>query len=231
MKSQALEEEAVENLVCSCPWRWRDFDFDKLAAARVNTLLKARMLLLTVENYSKLKEYFPPKHITLIEEMQEDFWRKYRELNIDNDDWCQILESKLDFEKKKLIIEQEYQIFIESSDIIKAMTPIVKQNFETPWNIAVIKSCISLLSDNEKMELIFYHLKSREFSQEDTLSLILSLPEPYCKFVQPGMKPKLKKSDPGIVILDIVRAWGYVSKEKIVGDCIVVNLKRKFDSL
>ena len=61
------------------------------------------------------------------------------------------------------------------------------------------------------------------------MNLISSLPDPYYKFVQPGMKPRLKKLDPEIIILDIVRAWGYVSKEKVVEDTITVILKRKFD--
>lgn len=212
LKSEKLTEKAITYLQAASPFRWRNFNIDKLSVERVKTLMQKKNFVLNEENFSQIKEHGFAGHITLIEQNSASFWAVCDKLPIDTQDWKLILQSSIPAELKQEIIVKKYPVFLESSEIISVMAPIVSERYRIYWNFEILKACASQMDDAEKKKCLLHQLKVRSFKKREAVALIALLPEPFCKLAQPGTRPTLPQNDDSRFLLGLVCGWGMTSK-------------------
>ena len=138
LKSEKLTEEAIKHLQVASPFRWRNFNIDKLSVERVKTLMQQNNFTLSESNFSQIKEHGFFGHITLIEQNSGSFLSVCDKLPIDEHDWKLILQSSIPVELKQEIIAKKYPVLLESNEIISAIVPIVSEHYRIYWNIEIL---------------------------------------------------------------------------------------------
>lgn len=212
LKSEKLTEKAITYLQAASPFRWRNFNIDKLSVERVKTLMQKKNFVLNEENFSQIKEHGFAGHITLIEQNSVSFLAVCDKLPIDTQDWKLILQSSIPVELKQEIIAKKYPVLLESNEIISAMVPIVSEHYRIYWNIEILKACSAQMNNAERKKCLLHQLKVRDFEKKEAVQLIAQLPEPLCKLAQPGTRPTLPQNDDSRFLLGLVRGWDMTSK-------------------
>lgn len=105
--SKDLTDESYNNLIKSI-WfiSYKRLSLEKLSKSKIDSILSTKILSLTQDNIDNLKEYFSPMHVTLIENMKNEFLEKLNEFSLNSNDVLSILNSlKFSDDEKYQIIE------------------------------------------------------------------------------------------------------------------------------
>ena len=119
--SSNLSDEAYSYLIKSiCSINDENLSLNELNMSKIDSILSTNILSLTQDNITALKESFPPKHITLIENKKDEFLEKFNDFKLDSDDILKIVKSsKFTIEEKFVIINKIDLSLIDTSKNLK----------------------------------------------------------------------------------------------------------------
>ena len=98
----------------------KNLSLNELSMSKIDSILSNKILSLTQDNITALKESFPPKHITLIEHKKDEFLEDFNSFELDSDDILKILNStKFTKEEKFQILQNVDLLFFDDNKVLK----------------------------------------------------------------------------------------------------------------
>jgi len=119
--SSSLSDEAYSYLIKSI-WfvNYKNLSLNKLSISKIDSILSTKILSLTQDNITALKESFSPKHIALIENKKNELLEDFSNFELDSDDMLKILNStKFTTEEKFQVLKNIDLVFFDNSKALK----------------------------------------------------------------------------------------------------------------
>lgn len=199
-----LQYASYISLLKSVPHVWHSLNFEHLNKDKVEWMVNTNFLTLTVDNFNRLKEYFPKQHIRLIEKQQNKLLPIINEIGLEKDDIISLLKSNIVTNNNKTeIIEKISDSFIiENKDIAK-LTCDILANFPQCilLNFDVIESLINSSSTKEnKIRLLNKQIE--ELTDSQLQSLTEQLGWSYQRLFKKQHKPTFANTEYNIFLFD-----------------------------
>lgn len=203
LKCNELKIDAYKSLIKSISKVYADLSFEEISSDKVQALIDNSKLTFSIENYNRLEQYFPNKHILFVLQNFKKFILLISEIHFNDADLLLLLKSnKLNevqiIELIKVVEEKFITDNKESSKII--CSHLSKSNY-----ISLSTDLLfSLISNGEnlvdKLNLLLIQIPYLE--KEVTIKLLEFLPEPYSKLSISKKRPLFKNINMNIELLD-----------------------------
>ena len=212
-----LSIESYSTLILAINKTYLNLDLQKLQTDKIEVLLRNNKLSLTDDNYNKLREHFPNKHISLLENWQYTFIEDIEPYILDEEDLTILLES----EKFKLInkIQLIKHITIEnltnSLELSRAVSNIVIESKNLSLNVDMINCILShKIAIELKVQLLT--LYGKNLSKDVMINFITLLPYSYKRISSKTQTtiPKTNVNDNFIKLLQHKNIVGKVKENK-----------------
>lgn len=222
-----ISDEGFSYLMKSIPYIYNSLDFENLSVNKVNWMVDNRFLTLTTDNYLKLKEKFPNKHINLIENNPIKFIEEHEKFLIEKSDLYKLLGSgKFSFTQKFILIKSK-EILIINEEELSSITCTIMSNIEqiSP-NYDFLKSIIKFgESTNEKLKVITNHISI--LNENQITELIIILDSEFSNIGKRGKKPKIDENNINTLFVEKLKQKNYISSYNIEKGKIKINTRRK----
>jgi len=129
LASQLLDESYSYLIKSILVGKYEDLEVQHLRPSQIDCILINTKLALTPNNIIRLKQYFSPKQIKLIENFKNEFIEKFAEFNLDTDDIVKLLEStKFTIEEKFSFLNQIDLSLFDNSKALKETASMLYVN-------------------------------------------------------------------------------------------------------
>ena len=192
---------------------YSDLDISILSEEKIIEIVKAGKLLLSIQNFNKLKEFTKEQHIKLIEKNIDKFFEKYEEFSLDENDILKILES-LDITKKvKIEIIKKLDLtLICNKNIGKQIYDFMDKKVK--YSIDFLENLIQNLNTTEMQINII--VEQNQYLDEDEFIVLLNLLEnDYSKISNfDGKQTVLKDNYYNKKLIEILHSREFITKDK-----------------
>ncbi|MGB6127423.1 MAG: hypothetical protein WBG30_01620 [Psychrilyobacter sp.] len=152
LSSEKINDIAYEYLIKSIPYWYSSLELSNLSIEKVNLLLENEKLQVTQKNIEALKKKEERQHIILIENFIEDYLKNFDNIELEREDYIELLKSKkLEVSHKLQIFENIDRTLIE--DFIDEFIGIVIGNRASEDNLFDLLN-IEDLSKENKIKII-----------------------------------------------------------------------------
>lgn len=180
--SNKLNIEAYKDLIKSTGYIYHSLEFEDLESEKVQVLIDKSKLTLTEDNYDKLRDVFPEKHIALIENYQSKFMDKISSFTLNETDYAYLFDSKKikNANKLKLLKKITVENLKTSEKLSRVVSDYVLISKNLTLNINMLSNIISHnLPTDSKVNLIT--LYCNQLTNQEIVKLITLLPRSYSK--------------------------------------------------
>jgi len=215
IKCNELSIESYSNLINSINPSYKRLNFEHLSKDKVYILIDKNKLLLTKNNYTKLRDDFSNLHIYLIEKHQKVFTDNVNKFILDEEDFTMILESGKvnDYNKIKILKHITSEEITNSKELSKAILHIVLKNKYLSLDLIKINDLLSHnLSTESKVNLITLY-GSNGLSKDSIIELITSLPSRY-QNISTKTQTTIPKNDSNEHFIKALKIKGIISTTK-----------------
>ncbi|WLR55586.1 hypothetical protein LC048_00770 [Mesobacillus subterraneus] len=222
--------EIMENCfekIASSLISWSSFPIKELPYSRVEILINSNVLVLSNENYTSLKEYFEPLHLSLIEKHIETFINDITSFDVDPKDVISLLESDriTYFNKRDMInnlnenlISQDLNLTIILTRFLINHKPQVKDSL-----LDIILD--TKVSKSDKIHLLACQIKNLD--NEQITKHLQTLKSPYSDITENGKRPVLEDTLINRELLGELNEINYISSWSQQKEKLRVNTKHK----
>ena len=195
LKCNELNIESYELLLKSIPKNYKELEFEKLSDDKIQLLIDKSKLILTKENYNRLKENFADKHISLLEMEQNELVKDVFKFNLDESDLISLFKSNKFTQSNKIKLFEELvdvgeSVIMDNNDLLKLTSRVIaaenyNKRIEFNLLIALIKN------STKKLELLFPQL---DFLDKHQISIAFShFNDKYSELSKPRHRPTFIK--------------------------------------
>ncbi len=217
-----LDDIAYTYLIGSIPYEYSSWQFSNLSTSKIDVLINNKKLLLSQDNIDNLKQYFPDKHIALIEQDKEIFLEKIMDIELDNDDILKVFKSSsFDSSEKDLLIEKikiddlDNKVFVD-----ELISFFLKNSSEVPMSLF---DKIFEISHNLK----FLAMQIRYLDNTQISTYLERLDSPNNYLAEKSAKPlKLDNNEENRLLVEALDRKSYISSAKYDKSKIKVNRRR-----
>lgn len=195
-----LNDESFKYLTESAPKGLHEkFEIDQelFNANKVKSLISSGILSISEKNYFRVKEYFSPLHIMLIEKYQIDFFKNIDNYELSQSDKLTLLGSSIiDNENKKVLTEKlKESILTQSSELDNLVCHVFAESLFVPeLDFEEIEKLVkNSKSIKDAVTLIFK--KSKILNNSQLQTLVESINYEYKKIFVKFKKPTFKYVD------------------------------------
>lgn len=212
--SEEIKIEAYRKLINSTGYVYSSLNFNSLSEDKVEALINKPILSLSEDNFTKLKNNFPNKHIDLIEKYQNKFIEDITPFNIDNGDLAMIIESNKisDSIKLKLLDEITPESLSNNLKLSIAVLDFILKNKNLKLSIDKITNIIShKISTTSRVNLLILYGKEK-LSKNELINLLTLLPISFKKIATKS-QTTIPKNESNRKLIEVLQYKGIVSEK------------------
>lgn len=212
-------EDNYKSLIKIIPLDYDRFDFENIELYQINILLNSSLIPFTIENYNLLRKLNNKTHINLLENHNDLFVNMLEELELELEDYEEILKSTQISDKNKIMVIEsmkENQI-IDNKFFLDYIACLIQRGNMIKLNSALLLNLNKLISDIEhKIQIILYNLK--KITKMEYKDYISSINENYNKVFIKRSRTRFENTSENIKLFNNLKYNQLIKSVKIIND-------------
>lgn len=214
-----LLEETIENniypyIIKSIPYRYYSLDFEILTSKKVQLLIINNILIITNENFIKLKENFVNLHILFLENNPVLVSSQITKFEFGEFDILALLKSTKFNSKQKQVIIEHYNVSntIENISILKELGVLLLEKKPIELDIELILKVLieSDLDDFRKIQIFNKHYQN--IDNNEITEILNTLNDSFSNITIKGKRPLISNNKEFLDFVNILKNKKYISK-------------------
>ena len=233
LKNDALANESYTALLKSIPStysRWKNINIENLSSEKVDTLIRTGFLILTPDNYIRLKEHFTNKHISLLEYYSRQFNSFVSLFEFDSEDIHMMLQSKVFSRSQKVqliySIDEALIIGHEPAGVLAGQL-LYEAKDQSEISFTLLKHLIKCATDPEqKVMLMLWHWNNIK-GEIQISTLLQACGSPYRDLTKSKKRPAFKQTTYNRLLAEKLKTLDYISSYSEEKNSIRMNAKQR----
>lgn len=228
--SPSISYSSFVELRKSIYYTYSILQFEMFSLEKVEYSINSKLISLTIENFTLLKNNFPNKQIALLERDSSRFIETIKDFTLDKTDVLLLLNSEkfTDSQKINVISNTEKDLFENNKELSTMTCKILANNDYSnilpEIIITLIKFSVNII---DKITIINKELRLSSTNEEYITKLINELPYPFSDIAIKGLRPRINNNSINLQFAILLQKKNYISTYKEKGKDIKINTKNK----
>jgi hypothetical protein len=212
---ETIDNNNYSLILNSIPYYYPSLEFENLTEEKVVLLLNKGKLEVNSDNFVKLKNNFPNRHIILLEKQFTQFIEKFEEMPLEEGDSLLLLKSNnISIENKNLICDKiDEDIIITNSDILDVVGELIYNNANFKISRKTLQMVLLDSRLNKHQKINIFDRNMFGWPERDFISnFLLKLGYPYDKIMNRGKRPKIPFSKENLEFVEKLKENNYISQ-------------------